>query len=235
MVNPEFGSFSIHHHIVPPVYRTKCLCTYAGLLPSSSTAKGNFAVSGNSAHIPFASVLATDIGTVNTFSFTPYAGESYSTVQPAGYSAICSSTAPYFTYRVLGSKIFVDVNTQVNSDNLWVVLGTVCINQNAPTTIWTAADAPNSTKMEKYSVYFHSRPLQNDIKTSVAFGISDQAVRDSQNYGALYNASPTSEWCHVINYQTVDNMITSAAIGFNIRVEYDIEFYQPATGDLPDT
>jgi hypothetical protein len=185
-------------------------------------------------HTPFNSSLATTIGNVNAQGFTPYNGEVYSTVQCAGYSAICSNVAPYSAYRVLGSTLKVDVTPTANSDQILVVLGTVIINQNSPTTIWTAIDAPNSSDPITYSVYYPHRTLKKTCKTCDLFGVPPDILRSS-GYAALYNASPSSEWCWVINFNTLDNSTTSATMGWVFRVEYDVEFFNPATGDVPDT
>jgi hypothetical protein len=235
MVNPERSRFSQTHRFVAPTFRTKMLISFPCQLPSSSAKKGYFAISGNSMHVPFASTLASTIGTVNSIGFTPYNGEVYNTVQCAGYSAICSNTAPYSAYRVLGSKIKVDVTPSANSDQIIVVLGTVLTTQNSPTTIWTAIDAPNSSTPHTFSVYYKQPTLVKSARTSELFGVTDAAVRDVGQYSGLVSTSPSNEWCWIVNYNTMDDAITSATMGWIFRVEYDVEFYFAATGDVPDT
>jgi hypothetical protein len=234
-VNHQMSRFSSTHRFVAPIFRTKMLISFPCQLPASSAKKGYFAISGNSMHNPFASSLATTINTVNNIGFTPYNGEVYNTVQCAGYSAICSPTAPYSAYRVLGSKLKVDVTPSANSDQIIVVLGTVLTTQNSPTTIWTAIDAPNSSTPHTFSVYYKQPTLVKSARTSELFGVSDDAIRDVGQYSGLYATSPSNEWCWIVNYNTMDDAVTSATMGWIFRVEYDVEFYFPATGDVPDT
>jgi hypothetical protein len=235
MTNPDRSSFNSNHHVLPPCYRTKFMVNFSGSLPSGTAANGYFAVSGNSLHTPFNSTLSASIGTVNSFSASGYGGESYSTVQPAGFSTLCGTTQPYFAYRVVSSKIkvkFVPLNVQ---DTTLVNVGTVLKNQNATTTIWTATDCPNSSKTQQFSVYQKPTDVTNSRSTAEVHGIQPRAVRDELNFTALYNATPYYEWCWVINFQQVNNAVSTAIMGLSITVEYDVELLQPSTGDLPDT
>jgi len=235
MVNPAKNSFSRHHDIVAPVFRTACGISFAGTLPSSSSNRGYFLVSGNSLHIPFASTLAVANQTVNTLGVTALAGEAYNTVQPQGFSSICSASAVYGAYRVISARIIVEFQPISAADSMYVCISTVINGENPNTTLWTASEAPNASNVKLYIAYSPGKPLSKTCTSARAYGVKEAAIQDVPAYGAFYNSSPSSEWCFVVNYQTVTGSATAGVTGFNVRVEYQCEFFQPNTGGLVDT
>jgi len=212
------------------------MVTYAGTYPASSSANGYFAVAGNASFLPFASSLVGTVGNINTvLAPTGYNGEVYNTVKPAGWKTIIGTTQPYFSYRTLSATIKVECFPLNVQDSILVNVCTVLPNQNAPTTIWTATSAPNSSKTQMFSVYKRERPVTLSKRTSEVYGVTESAVKDDLAFTALYNASPSNEWVFVINFQQINNAVTAAVAGIHIEVEYTIEFLANATGDLPDT
>jgi len=234
-VSAEFDRFSYTHMPFAPVFRTKMCCTWAGTLPAGSATSGYFYVSGNSAHTPFNSTQVAATRAISYYSVTGYQSESYSTTQPEGYSAICSSTGPYYAYRVLASHIKVKFAPTSTADNMFASVNCNQTGQQSTTTIWTNDSSPYSTGMKSFTSIEQKYWLTKSMSTGQLFSVPQSAIRTGDAWIAEYNASPTNEWCWVIQWQVVDNTTTNAIMGIAIQVEYDIEFIQPNTGALPDT
>jgi hypothetical protein len=209
-------------------------CAFIGTLPSSTASTGYFYVSGNSAHVPFNSTQAYSTRSINYYSATGYSGESYATVQPEGFSAICSATAPYHSYRVHGSRISVTFNPTSTADNLFASINAAQTGTNSTTTIWTSSQSPFSSRLGTFTSIQQAKPIVKALRTSHVYGQPESAVTADDGYGASYNTSPTNEWCYVVQWQVVDNTVTNSVMGIRIEMMYDIEFYAPASGGLPD-
>jgi hypothetical protein len=217
-----------------PRFRTKMHCAFIGTLPSSTASNGYFYVSGNSAHVPFNSAMAYSTRTINYYSATGYSGESYSTVQPEGFSAICSSAAPYHAYRVHGSRMSVTFNPTSTADNLFASINAAQTGTNSTTTIWTSSQSPFSSRLGTFTSIEQAKPIVKALRTAHVWGQPESAITADDGYGAAYNGSPGNEWCWVVQWQIVDNTTTNAVMGIRIEMTYDIEFYAPASGGLPD-
>jgi hypothetical protein len=235
MVNPEKRLFSRDQMPFPSVYSTRMKCAFIGTLPASTASSGYACVSGNSMHTPFNSTLVAANRSVNYYSATGYSSESYSTVQPAGFTSICGVSQCYQNYRVLGSQIKVSFKPTSTSDNILVCVNAGTTGTNIVTTVWTADDAPYSTGVKSFTSIEQRGFCIKSLKTGKIWGVSKEAVRDSPQYSAAYNGSPTNEWTWVINWQVVDNTTTNAIMGLQIEVIYDVEFFNALTGGLPDT
>jgi hypothetical protein len=217
-----------------PRFRTKMHCAFIGTLPAGTAATGYFYVSGNSAHVPFNSTQASSTRTINYYSATGYSGESYTTVQPEGFSAICSNTAPYHAYRVHGSKMSLTFNPTSTSDNLFASITAAQIGTNSTTTIWTSSQAPFSSRLGTFTSIEQARPIVKALRTSHVWGQPESAITADDGYGTTYNGSPGNEWCWVVQWQFIDNTVSGAVMGIRIEMTYDIEFYAPSSGALPD-
>jgi hypothetical protein len=217
-----------------PRFRTKMHCAFVGTLPSGTATNGYFYVSGNSAHVPFNSTMVAATRTINYYSASGYSGESYSTVQPEGFSAICSATAPYHAYRVHGSKMALTFNPTSTADNLFASITAAQTGTNSTTTIWTSSQAPFASRLGTFTSIEQAKPIVKALRTAHVWGQPESAITADDGYGAAYNGSPGNEWCWVIQWQIVDNTTSNAVMGIRIEMTYDIEFYAPASGGLPD-
>jgi len=233
-VSRTFATFSRDKLPFSPRFHTKMACGFVGTLPAGTAASGYFYVSGNSAHIPFSSSYVYSTRTINYYSPTGYSGEYYNTVQPEGFTAICGASTIYRNYRVHGCKITVSFNPTNAADNIYAVTTANTSGNPSTTTIWTASSAPFSSKVGTFTSVDQRRPLVKKLATAHVWGVPQLTIDTDVSFGAGYNGSPTSEWAWVIQWQTVDNTTTSAVMGIRILLEYDIEFYQPSSGGLPD-
>jgi hypothetical protein len=233
-VSSSFQSFSKNHLPFAPIFRTKMCCTYAGTLPSGTAANGYFYVSGNSMHVPFNSTEVAATRSINYYSATGYSGESYSTVQPAGFSAICGSAAPYAFYRVHAAKLKLAFRPTSTADNIMTVISGNQSGQQSTTTVWTAASAPYSSALRTFTSIEQDHYLSKRLSTSQLYSVPDKAIRTGDAWIGGYNSSPANEWAFVIQWQNVDNTTTNAIMGISIQLEYDVEFIQPNCGGLPD-
>jgi hypothetical protein len=223
------------HMIVPPTFQTKVSINWTGYIPSASAAKNYFLVSGNACYLPFNSTLAAANSTINTVGIVAYTGELYNTVKPQGFTSVCAATALYSRYRVLSSTIKVRMSPLVLADTMYAVINTVTSGSNPNTQVWTAAAAPFSTRIASFSCNTTNPPLNLHQRTDTEYGVSQAAVKSESNFSGFYNSSVTNEWAWVVNWNTVTNSTTTSIMGITIDVEYDIQFFDPETGGLPDT
>lgn len=235
MTNPGNRSFTRNHMVVAPIFHDKLGVTLGGTFTAGMAAQGYINVSGSSLHLPFNSTLTAANHSVNTYSHTAYSPGSYSTVQPQGFSTICSLTGLYSRYRVISSKIFVQMQPQSVNDSLIVVITTATVGVPPNTTIFSAGETPYASKL-KWLLYTNESAitLTNKRTTMEVYGVSKAGVLEDDHYAGSYNTSPVSEWVWNIVFQQSSNTVSNFIIPFVIRVEYDVEFYAPNTGGLSD-
>jgi len=233
LVNPlrniKFG------RIVPPSYRTKMSICWNGTAPATTAAHDYFAVSINSLHIPFNSTLAAALRTVNSVGMTGTVSEVYSTAQPAGFTQICGSSALYAKYRVYSSKITSNCYVTNGSDTMVATINTVNTGTGPNTAVWTAQGSPNCSRLQDYGLYKKPNPIVNFVNVKDLFGVDHEAIKSDDLFSSAGTASPANEACWVINFQNCAITTFLGIVMWNIKVEYDCEFFFPITGNLPDT
>jgi hypothetical protein len=186
-------------------------------------------------YVPFNSAMVSATRSVNYYSATGYSSESYSATQPEGFSALCGTSKMYLNYRVISSKIRVSFNPTSTADNLFAVVGATAIGTQSTTTIWTASQAPNSSKIETFTSIEQKQCITREFTTAHLFGVPESAIRVNDDYAATSGSSPASEWAWVVQWQIIDNSTSNAVMGLRLEVEYDVEFFKATTGGLPDT
>jgi len=221
--------------IVPPSYRTKMSVCWNGTMPATTAAHDYFAVSINSLHIPFASTLAVALRTVNSVGMTGTVTEVYNTAQPAGFTQICGSSALYAKYRVYSSKITSNCYVTNGSDTLVATINTVNTGTGPNTAVWTAQGSPNCSKLQDYGLYKKPQAIVNYVTVKDLFGVDNEAVKSDDLFSSAATASPANEACWIINFQNCAITTFLGVVMWNIKVEYDCEFFFPITGNLPDT
>lgn len=172
---------------------------------------------------------------INYYSATGYSGESYSTTQPEGFSALCGTAKMYLNYRVLSSKIRVSFNPTSTADNLFACVTATAIGTQSTTTIWTASQAPNSSPLATFTSIEQRQNVSKGYTTAHVFGVPENAIRVNDDYAGTSGSSPASEWAWVVQWQIIDNTTSNAVMGVRVEMEYDVEFFKPTTGGLPDT
>jgi len=201
---------------------------------TSGLNKVTFAISANSAHVPFNSALIVTNGiSINAASFSPYTGSVYTTMQPQGFTNLCGSAAPYLNYRVLGSKIGLKVIPLAIEDACVVSINQVSTGEQWNTSVWTGAEAPYSSKTMTFTSSEANRQLSQKFTSAEAFGVPEIAIRDGLEYAGSFNTSPENEWNWIVNIQSVLSS-TTVLTGLFVEVQYDIEFFNPVTGGLND-
>jgi hypothetical protein len=230
MSNPVRGQFSRSHMVVPPVFKTTLGIDFFGYY-SSTLNKVTVGVSANSLHVPFNSALVA----TNSYHIaaSPYTGSVYTTMQPQGFSNLCGSAAPYLNYRVLGSRIKFKLIPLALADSTVATINQVSTGEQWNTSVWTGAEGPYASRTAVFSASEPDRSITQHFSSAEAFGVPDIAIKDDLVYAGSFNTSPETEWNWIINIQSVSTN-TTEPIGVFIEVEYDAEFFNPATGGLND-
>jgi len=233
MINPLGSQFSRSHMIVAPIFRTSCGIDYFGY-HTAGLNKQTFAISGNSLHLPFNSALIVTNGiSINAAGFTPYTGSVYTTMQPAGFLNLCGNAAPYLNYRVLGSRIKIKFFPLSLEDTVICTTNLVSTGEQWNTSVWTGAEAPYASRTASFTASTNDRALQQNFTSAEAFGVPEIAIRDGVEYAGAFNTSPENEWDWIVNLQSISTN-TTASVGVLIEINYDVEFWNPATGGLND-
>lgn len=230
MVNPMSGQFSRSHLVVAPVFKTTFGIDFFGYYTSTLNKK-TFAVSANSLHLPFSSVLV--VANSLQLGATPYTGSVITTMQPQGFSNLCGSATPYLNYRVIASRIKVKFIPVALSDAVVVTVNQVSTGEQWNTSVWTGAEAPYSTRTAVFTASECDKSISQGFKSAEAFGVPETAIRDDLTYSGAFNTSPANEWNWIVNLQTIGTN-TSESMGVYVEVEYDTELFNPTTGGLND-
>lgn len=238
-INPTFRGFELTKQLVPSTFATKIGVCLGGLTPTATSALGVFQVSGNSCHLPFNSVLANaNTRTISNYvtgsGAAFYSSANYATIQPQGFTNFLAAGGLYTNYRVLASKIILQVNPRGPDDAVFV-----CVNANASGTnynsnIWTIGESPFSSKVQHCSLYKSKDTVTKTLTTGKVYGVTDSAIRQDQAYSGAFNTSPSNEWVWNVIIQTLNNTATTYSLSYMIKVEYDVEFWSQNTGGLTD-
>lgn len=251
MTNPLISRFSSMHYFVPPSFHTKCGVMQAGITQFGATnplinglRTGYIQISANSLHLPFYSTLVQGNSAVLVDKWiTPgtgstagliYGGSNPYSVQPQGFSNICSGSSVYNAYRVIGSRIIFRMDP-IGPDEIMICINTVIGGATYNSTIWTAAEAPNASKVVTFAGNKYEGQVVKSVSMPTVFGVSKTTLMADESYAGNFNTSPANEACWNITYQTTTNNAPIAGIAFVIKVEYDVVFYNPNTGGLNDT
>jgi len=219
--------------IVPPVFRTTCGIDFFGYY-AAGVNKKTFAISANSAHIPFDSALVVINGiSIAASGTTPYTGSVYTTMQPQGFSNLCGTAAPYLNYRVLGSNIGIKMIPIAVSDAVVVTVNQVSTGEQWNTSVWTGAEAPYASRTGVFTSSTPDKYVRQKFTSAEAFGVPEMAIRDDLAFAGSFNTSPQNEWNWIINMQSISTN-TTEPMGIFVEVQYDIEFFNPVTGGLND-
>jgi hypothetical protein len=236
MINPYNFISESTPRIVPPCFRTKCGLTWAGFIPGGQPAAGYFAVSLNALYNPFNSPLAAAARNINYYSGTPYnSSGGYNVIKPQGFSNICASTSTYQSYRVYSAKVKLLMLPQNSSDNVSVVMSTTVSGSQNSTSLYTAFENPTATAIKQFCYASPNRPIQKTWSIAELSGVDNETIRSSVDYGAFYNQAPSQECIAVILWNTVANVAFTNNVGLTLQVEYEVEFFEPATGALYDS
>lgn len=151
--------------------------------------------------------------------------------QPRFFDTLCGAnggSAPYTSYRVFGSTIKVRV-IPTGSDSVscraWVGVGLFDITSTGPST--AAELAARSDFRVKYVGYWNSGhdicEITRDCVNKDLFDVKD--IRDQQECGALYNASPVLDgrWCVTV---VPTDETSSRTYQVLVKIVYDVEFYK---------
>lgn len=209
----------------PPRYICKMVCTITGQINSAA-----LPVSPPLFYTSYINSLANPFDTGQLF---PGSGLSVTSTAPVGLGSIFS-TRCYQRYRVFAAKTSMRLQPGNLMDQIQAVIipltpdtifssdtyFTVMAQPYAKTTSWTASN--------------NRHWLTNKISVSKLMGVSSQAIKDDMSgnfYGTIINP-PAQQcyWRYYINDQV--GMAFSAPIGYQVKNEYWVEFWDLAAGHL---
>lgn len=190
----------------------------AGTFPSV------YKLSGNTLYIPllggsWPGVLTASIATLN----------------PCGFSNLCTSTGPYNNFRVYGSKIKITFQA-VGADSVTFTLTPLTApTSSVPTGVADILAEPR-TKRKMLTGGSKSMTLTSEMKVQELYGISKETIANDV-IGVLsgtYNTSPTQTIAWYVCWTTSTGVATVGAIGYEVEVIYDAEFFNLNAGALKD-
>lgn len=196
---------------------------------------------------PFPRSLRTQVTYADNYTQTITAGAPYNYLfstgslydpnvtstgnQPRFFDTLCGAnggSAPYTSYRVFGSTINIRV-IATGSDSIacrgWVGIGLFDTSSTGPST--AAEMNARADFRTKYIGYWGSGhdmcEMTRSMRQKDLFDIKD--IRDQQECGAVYNASPVLDgrWCVTI---VPSDETASRTYQVFLKITYDCEFYK---------
>ena len=221
----------------PHRYRAHFNCQIAGYLAAGAVTGGTF------------QVFAVPLQPFNSGSLLPnmlsdpVGSPTITTIQPAGYSNLCSMTAPYDRYRVLSSKLTVQWQPQAVVDTQMLL---VCATPVLLVPITGGAGFPNAyagmTNAEQ-GPYSKNKIVQsnniNFLSLNVGshakfFGVTQSQYLGSPEYFGPYNQRPQSYVRYDIKYNLLDTAALSSPLIYRVRLMMNIQFESSVGPDLLD-
>lgn len=139
----------------------------------------------------------------------------------------------YNQYRVHASSIsiraLVDSTSSVNAYSQWLSVYPAHNYTSPVTSTGYGAEIPyNKTRVFNIYQTSSNTAIKHYMSTAKIYGVDKQAVRDNDNFSAVYNANPVNEWDWIISASTIDLATTSTQYLF-ITVNYYTEFFDRFT------
>lgn len=206
----------------PQRYRTKLRCSITGNLVAA-TSPSVYYVSGNSAYLPFAGGAWPGVVVAST-----------ATLQPCGFSNLCSSAGPYNNWRCYSSQIRAKMVSGSVTDMITYTL-TPGNTGSSPSTVSDALAEPR-TKSASTQGGAASQGITHGYDLTNFLGLGPYAIRDDM-IGVLsgsYVAAPTQQFRWYLCWTTSNGGTLGAAASYTIEMFFDVEFFNLNAGALLD-
>lgn len=223
MVNKLWASSK---QLVPDRYLTKLNIAFQGFIPTGSAAVNIYDISLNSLLIPFNGGFA-DITLADNGSTT------LATLEPAGFSTICSATAAYQSYRVTGVKVKMVYQPQSINDTAQIVFLPFASGGAQATNSMQASAEPHSrTRTCNSNNMLEDNIIEAYYKINEISGVKKEAVWMEDDFKALYNASPVEEIFINIFRANLNNAVLNNNVAIQFQMVYYVQFENPQTAFL---
>jgi hypothetical protein len=221
----------------PSRYRAHFVCQMSGYVAAASPTGATF------------NVFAVGLQPFNATSqfpnmlSDPIGSPVITTLQPAGFSNICSNTAPYNRYRVLSSKVSVQWQPQAVSDcQLLLICATPVLLipitggggfANAYAGMTNAEQGPYSKNkiVQSNNLNFISLNVGSHARF---FGMTEKDYCADIEFVAPYNQRPQSYIRYDVKYNLLDGNPLSSPCIYKVRLSMYIEFESQIGPDLLD-
>jgi hypothetical protein len=206
----------------PQRYRTSLRCCIQGNLVTGAI-PGVYYVSGNSAYLPYNGGSWPGVIIASTF-----------TLQPCGFSNLCTSTGPYNNWRCYSSQI----RARLTSGSLADIITYTVTPGNTGSAVTGVADALAEPRTKSAMTQGGATQTQIRHKFNITdfLGIGPYAVRDDMVglFSGSYNAAPTQQFRWNFAWTTSNNAALVAPASYEIEMLYDVEFFNLNAGALLD-
>jgi len=154
------------------------------------------------------------------------------TLQPAGFTSLCSATAGYRTYCVVATKICVSVLSAQFADELLVAVAPI-VSGTPYTTAAEASQGPYS-KSRLTSSQAGLTNLSSSLPTNQFFGVRRETITEEDNYTALYNGTPVNVMDWQVIASTASGGNSANKYYYRINMYYDVVLETQSGPNLPD-
>lgn len=147
--------------------------------------------------------------------------------QPLGFDQLCSATAFYSNYRVMGSKLECSQSTRTNAATTAAVMATTD-STYGPTNIDNMMEQPYVTKKwPKHTDGDGALPFKTKryMSTAKVFGEKPSVIMSEAGYSATYAGSPAYQWYWLLAMQNIDHL-TDLTWDFIVKITYYVQFFE---------
>jgi hypothetical protein len=206
----------------PLRYRTKLRTAFQGNIVAGTVFTSSYWAQANTMKTPFAGgnwpgVIVANITTLN----------------PAGFSNLCSATGPYRGFRVLSASMQLRLIPTNVTDVITFVLGVP--NGNLFTTVSDGLAEPRtSSSIAQAGATLRSITKHADVADY--FGVPKQSVLDDPTgiFSGQYNTNPTRGMFFNVAWTTQTGAVPLGPISYEVEMVQEVEFWDLLTGDLLD-
>ncbi len=205
----------------PQRYRTVLTTAFRGELGTGDSAF-HLITRLNSPYLPF-----------DTFSW-PGANPGTTGLNATGFQRLCNVYA-YRLFRVLSSRIVIEISTVADVDTLLVTVTPTSSGSNPPT-----AQAALSQEFTTYKQITRGQPMSscrvvNKMSQNLLLGVRQQAIKDdlSGSFTGSYEGYPADQLYWVVNIVNLNSESFNTGVGYTVRLEHDVEFWGDTQGTDP--
>ncbi len=174
--------------------------------------------------------------------FQPFDGLDWPGANPAtsglnatGFTRLCNVYA-YRLFRVLSSRIVVEISTVADVDTVLVTITPTSSSSNPPT-----AQAALSQEFTTYKQITRGQPqsscrVVNKMSQNLLLGVRQAAIEDdlSGSFTGSYMGYPGNVLYWVVNIVNLNSEAFNTGVGYTVRLEHDVEFWGDTQGTDPD-
>jgi len=155
------------------------------------------------------------------------------TLEPAGFTSICSATAAYRTYVARASRITVSMHPGAFTDEILLSVAPIVSGTSYATTAeMSQGPYSKSTSCASQTGFVG---VSDRIRVAQYWGLQEEEIASQDDYAALYNGTPVNTLDWQVNWSTFSGNVTVGVIYYRVNIYWEVDLITQAGPSLPDT